>query len=62
MRLGLPGHEQLLHFVSSPAWDETQLWSVLGGKADAVGSGNGAGLVVGDMTLPKQGTRSVGVR
>ena len=23
-RLGLPGHDQLQHFIASPAWDDTQ--------------------------------------
>src|ERR671917_1917576 len=25
-RLGLPGHDQLQHFVASPAWDDAPLW------------------------------------
>src|ERR687890_2252725 len=25
-RLGLPGHDQLHHFISSPAWDDAPLW------------------------------------
>ena len=25
-RLGLSGHDQLHHFVSSPAWDDAPLW------------------------------------
>src|SRR4051794_38498527 len=28
-RLGLSGHDQLHHFISSPAWDEAPLWRVL---------------------------------
>jgi SRSO17 transposase len=28
-RLGLVGHGQLYHFVSSPAWDDAPLWRVL---------------------------------
>lgn len=28
-RLGLRGHDQLHHFISSPAWDDAPLWRVL---------------------------------
>src|SRR3954467_5023894 len=27
--LGLPGHDQLQHFIASPAWDDAPLWRVL---------------------------------
>ena len=60
-RLGLRGHDQLHHFISSPAWDDAPLWRVLAEKAHAVVGGDDAVLVVDDTALPKKGTRSVGV-
>src|SRR3712207_9306203 len=27
--LGLSGHDQLQHFIASPAWDDAPLWRVL---------------------------------
>src|SRR5918911_1190206 len=32
-RLGLSGHDQLQHFIASPAWDDGPLWTVLAKKA-----------------------------
>ena len=60
-RLGLRGHDQLHHFVSSPAWNDAPLWRVLAEKADAIVGGDDAVLVIDDTALPKKGTRSVGV-
>ena len=60
-RLGLPGHDQLHHFVSSPAWDDGPLWRVLAGQADHLLGGEDAVLVIDDTALPKKGTVSVGV-
>jgi SRSO17 transposase len=60
-RLGLGGHDQLHHFVSSPAWDDAPLWRVLAEQADAIVGGDDAVLVVDDTAIPKKGTRSVGV-
>jgi SRSO17 transposase len=60
-RLGLPGHDQLQHFVASPAWDDAPLWRVLAERADRLVGGPGAVLVVDDTALPKKGTLSVGV-
>jgi SRSO17 transposase len=60
-RLGLGGHDQLQHFIASPAWDDAPLRRVLVGKADALVGGPGAVLVVDDTALPKKGTHSVGV-
>jgi SRSO17 transposase len=60
-RLGLQGHDQLQHFVASPAWDDAPLRRVLAGKADALVGGSGAVLVVDDTALPKKGKHSVGV-
>jgi len=60
-RLGLRGHDQLHHFISSPAWDDAQLWHVLAEQADALLGGEDAVLVVDDTALPKKGTHSVGV-
>jgi SRSO17 transposase len=60
-RLGLQGHDQLQHFVASPAWDDAPLRRVLAGTADALVGGSGAVLVVDDTALPKKGKHSVGV-
>src|SRR3954466_3096382 len=60
-RLGLPGHDQLHHFISSPAWDDAPLWRVLAAEADRAVGGVDAVLVVDDSGLPKKGELSVGV-
>jgi SRSO17 transposase len=60
-RLGLAGHDQLHHFVSSPAWDDAPLWRVLAEQADRLVGGDDAVLVIDDTALPKKGTASVGV-
>src|SRR3954451_19229163 len=59
--LGLKGHDQLQHFVASPAWDDAPLRRLLVAKADALVGGPDAVLVVDDTALPKKGERSVGV-
>src|SRR5687768_15912749 len=60
-RFGLKGHDQLQHFVASPAWDDAPLRRLLVGKADALVGGPDAVLIVDDTGLPKQGRCSVGV-
>src|SRR5215203_7081212 len=60
-RLGLSGHDQLQHFIASPAWDDAPLWQVLAERADRLVGGPAAVLVVDDTALPKKGTLSVGV-
>jgi SRSO17 transposase len=60
-RLGLGGHDQLQHFIASPAWDDAPLRRVLVEKADALVGGPDAVLVVDDTALPKKGRHSVGV-
>ena len=60
-RLGLPGHDQLQHFVASTAWDDSPLWAVLAHEADRLVGGSGGYLVIDDTALPKKGTLSVGV-
>ena len=60
-RLGLGGHDQLQHFIASPAWDDAPLRRVLAGEADALVGGPDAVLVVDDTALPKKGELSVGV-
>src|SRR4051794_23433209 len=60
-RLGLSGHDQLHHFISSPAWDDAPLWRVLAEEVDRQVGGEGAVLVVDDSGLPKKGELSVGV-
>ena len=61
-RLGLGGHDQLQHFIASPAWDDEPLRRVLAGKADALVGGPEAVLVVDDTALVRQGRHSVGVK
>jgi SRSO17 transposase len=60
-RLGLRGHDQLHHFVASPAWSDTPLRRLLVERADALVGGPEAVLVIDDTALPKQGRLSVGV-
>src|SRR3954471_25082611 len=60
-RLGLGGHDQLHHFISSRAWDDAPLWQVVGGEADRRLGGVDAVLVVDDSGMPKKGEFSVGV-
>src|SRR4051794_26760010 len=43
-RLGLPGHDQLHHFVTSPAWDDAPLWRGVGGPGGPPGGGGGGGV------------------
>src|ERR687889_1333739 len=59
--LGLSGHDQLQHFIASPAWDDAPLWRVLAEQADRLVGGPEAGLGIDDTALPKKGTLSVGV-
>jgi SRSO17 transposase len=60
-RLGLSGHDQLHHFITSTAWDDAPLRRVLVEKADELVGGPDAVLVVDDTALPKKGKHSVGV-
>jgi SRSO17 transposase len=60
-RLGLSGHDQLHHFIASPAWDDGPLWRVLAEQADRLVGGPEAVLVIDDTALPKKGALSVGV-
>ncbi len=60
-RLGLSGHDQLHHFVSSAKWDDAPLWRVLAEQAGGLLGGSEAVLVVDDTAIPKKGTLSVGV-
>src|SRR5919199_3584833 len=41
--LGLSGHDQLQHFIASPAWEDTLLWRGLGAQAPPVAGGPAAG-------------------
>ena len=59
--LGLSGHDQLHHFVTSPAWDDAPLWTALAREADRLVGRPDAVLVIDDTALPKKGTLSVGV-
>src|ERR687893_1805228 len=60
-RLGLPGHDQLQHFISSAARDDGPLWTALARGADRLVGGPGAALAIDDTALPKKGALSVGV-
>jgi SRSO17 transposase len=60
-RLGLAGHDQLHHFISSRAWDDAPLWRVLAEQVDQQIGGEDAVLVVDDSGIPKKGDLSVGV-
>ena len=55
-RLGLSGHDQLQHFIASPAWDDGPLWTVLAQQADRLVGGADAYLVIDDTALSKKGT------
>src|SRR4051812_50207712 len=59
-RLGLPGHDQLHHFISSPAWDDAPLWRVLAEQADRQGGGADAVLMGGDTRFAQKSETSVG--
>ena len=59
--LSLSGHDQLQHFIASPAWDDGPLWRVLAEQADRLVGGPQAALVIDDTALPKKGKLSVGV-
>ena len=61
VRLGLPGHDQLQHFIASRAWDDSPLWTELARSADRLVGGSDACLVIDDTALPKKGAASVGV-
>jgi len=60
-RLGLSGHDQLQHFIASPAWDDGPLWTELAREADRRVGGSDACLIIDDTALPKKGLLSVGV-
>jgi SRSO17 transposase len=60
-QLGLGGHDQLQHFIASPAWNDGPLWTVLAHEADRLIGGPDAVLVIDDTALPKKGALSVGV-
>jgi SRSO17 transposase len=60
-RLGLAGHDQLHHFISSRAWDDAPLWRVLAEQVDQQIGGEDAVLVVDASGIPKKGDLSVGV-
>jgi len=56
--LRLSGHDQLQHFIASPAWDDAPLWRVLAEQADRLVGGPEAVLVIDDTALPKKGKRA----
>ena len=60
-RLGLPGHDQLKHFVIHTVRDDGLLWTVLVQRVDRLVGGETAHFVIDDMSLLKKSTLSVGV-
>src|ERR687893_2972321 len=58
-RLGLPGHDQLQHFIASRAWDDSPLWAELAREADRLVGGGKASLGIDDTAPPKKGNLSV---
>ena len=57
-----PGHEQeLRHFISESPWEAEPVEQVLWSKADSMGGGHDAFLIIDDTALPKKGDESVGV-
>src|SRR5918997_6269582 len=52
-RLKLSGHDQLQHFIASPAWDDGPLWRGMGGQGGR-GGGGGEGGPGGEDTGPPQ--------
>src|SRR4051794_41575348 len=59
-RLGLSSHDQLHHFVSSPAWDDAPLWRGAAGQGKPHGGGGGAAGGGGGSGPPQKGGRSAG--
>ena len=53
-RLGLRGHDQPYHFVSSAAWNDAPLWRVLASRR-MVGGGPDAVLVIDVTGVPRRG-------
>src|SRR4029453_8292131 len=53
--------EQLHHFIGGSGWETGPLEDVLCEKVDALLGGPEAHLIVDDTSLPKKGTKSVGV-
>src|SRR5215212_6962885 len=53
-RLGLSGHDQLQHFIASPAWNDGPLWTELAREADRLVGGCKASLVIDDTALPRR--------
>lgn len=52
VRLGLSGHDQLQHFIASPAWNDGPLWTELGREVDRLVGGPGAYLVIDAISRP----------
>ena len=53
--------EQVHHFVATSPWDTAPVEEVLCEKLDAMLGGDDSYLIVDDTSLPKKGTKSVGV-
>src|SRR5918997_3427772 len=53
--LGLSGHDQLQHFIASPAWDDAPLWRGVAGAGGRVGGGAPGGVGVEGAGPPREG-------
>ncbi|MBI0535361.1 IS701 family transposase [Roseomonas sp. KE2513] len=60
-RLGQPSHDAMHHFISSGSWDTGALEAALAAEAGLRAGSPNSFLVIGEVVLPKKGTRSVGV-
>src|SRR3954469_1081881 len=58
--LGLSGHDQLQHFIASPAWDDAPLWRGVAGEADRLGGGAGGGRAGGGAGDRRHGAAEEG--
>src|SRR3712207_7224797 len=60
-RLGLSGHDQLHHFISSPAWDDAPLWRVMAAGGGRLGGGPAGGGGAAEKGAGAKRTHPVGV-
>ena len=54
-------YNQLHHFISAGTWNEASLEAELLARADQLAGGPDAILIINEISVPKKGTRSVGV-
>ena len=60
-RVAPKDEEQVHHFVATSCWDNAPVEEILCAKVDEMLGGADAFLIVDDTSLPKKGTKSVGV-